>query len=70
MILCLIRLQICHSVVTRAEDICRIPPSKVVFVFVDANKRHIILEDPDQEIGNFRRQTVDAIKDMGCKYQE
>lgn len=59
-------IPICHSVVTRAEDICRIPPSKVVFVFVDANKRHIILEDPDQEIGNFRRQTVDAIKDMGC----
>lgn len=54
--------------VTRAEDICKIQPSKIVFVFVDANKRHIILEDPDQEIGGFRGQTVDAIREMGCKY--
>lgn len=61
-----VEIPICHSVVTRAEDICKIPPSKIVFVFVDANKRHIILEDPDQEIGGFRGQTVDAIKEMGC----
>lgn len=59
-------IPICHSVVTQAEDICKIPPSKIVFVFVDANKRHIILEDPDQEIGGFRGQTVDGIKEMGC----
>lgn len=59
-------IHICHSVVTRAEDVCKIPPSKIVFVFVDANKRHIILEDPNQEIGGFRGQTVDAIKEMGC----
>ncbi|XP_065930873.1 uncharacterized protein [Magallana gigas] len=61
-----VEIPICHSVVVRAEDICKIPPSKLVFVFVDANKRHIILEDPDQEIGGFRGQTVDAIKEMGC----
>lgn len=61
-----VKIPICHSVVTQAEDICKIPPSKIVFVFVDANKRHIILEDPDQEIGGFRGQTVDAIKEMGC----
>lgn len=61
-----VKIPICHSVVTQAEDICKIPPSKIVFVFVDANKRHIILEDPDQEIGGFRGQTVDSIKEMGC----
>lgn len=61
-----VEIRICHSVVTQAEEICKIPPSKMVFVFVDANKRHIILENPDQEIGGFRKQTVEAIQEMGC----
>ncbi|XP_062595374.1 uncharacterized protein LOC134256712 [Saccostrea cucullata] len=55
-----------HTKVRREDEISTIPPSKIVFVFVDANSRHIILENPDQEIGDFRRQSTEAILGMGC----
>jgi hypothetical protein len=56
-----------RTIVTREDEIHTIPASKVMFVFVEANSRHIILEDPAQEIGWFRKQTVEAILEMGCK---
>ncbi|XP_061165213.1 uncharacterized protein LOC133174166 isoform X2 [Saccostrea echinata] len=61
-----ISVRIRHTKVKQEDEISMIPPSKIVFVFVDANSRHIILENPDQEIGDFRRQTTEAILGMGC----
>ncbi|XP_062577225.1 uncharacterized protein LOC134239082 [Saccostrea cucullata] len=47
------------------NDILRIKPSKVVFVFVDFNERNIILEDPETEIGDLRRLTTQGLLNMG-----
>ncbi|XP_062577232.1 putative leucine-rich repeat-containing protein DDB_G0290503 [Saccostrea cucullata] len=49
-----------------SNDILRIKPSKVAFVFVDFNERNIILEDPETEIGDLRRLTTEGLLKMGC----
>ncbi|KAK3096768.1 hypothetical protein FSP39_003065, partial [Pinctada imbricata] len=48
-------------------DILTIPRSKVIIVYVEKNKRNIILEDPDQELGDLKRTTVEAACKMGAK---
>ncbi|KAK3097762.1 hypothetical protein FSP39_012961 [Pinctada imbricata] len=47
-------------------DILTIPRSKVIIVYVEKNQRNIILEDPDQELGDLRRTTVEAALKMGA----
>ncbi|KAK3097323.1 hypothetical protein FSP39_008629, partial [Pinctada imbricata] len=48
------------------DDILTIPRSKVIIVYVEKNQRNIILEDPDQELGDLRRTTVEAALKMGA----
>ncbi|KAK3107251.1 hypothetical protein FSP39_010274 [Pinctada imbricata] len=40
--------------------------SRLFIVYVDHNERNIILEDPDQELGDLRRTTVQAAIKMGA----
>ena len=41
---------------------------KLVVIFIDSNERHIILENPESEIGEFKNQATDVFISLGCKF--
>ncbi|CAC5421760.1 unnamed protein product [Mytilus coruscus] len=48
------------------SDALSIPRCRFVFVFVDFNERNVILENPDQELGDKKVVTVKACQKMGA----
>ncbi|CAC5421745.1 unnamed protein product [Mytilus coruscus] len=48
------------------SDALSIPRCHFVFVFVDFNERNVILENPDQELGDKKVVTVKACQKMGA----
>lgn len=49
-------------------DLMKIEPHKLVVIFIDSNRRHIILENPESEIGEFKKQATDVFISLGCKF--
>ena len=47
-------------------EITCIPRSKFIFIFVDFNERNVILENPEQDLGDKRSITVEAAQKMGA----
>jgi hypothetical protein len=46
-------------------EITCIPRSKFIFIFVDFNERNVILENPEQDLGDRKSITVEAAQKMG-----
>ena len=47
-------------------EITCIPRSKFIFIFVDFNERNVILENPEQDLGDKKSITVEAAQKMGA----
>ncbi|OWF42464.1 uncharacterized protein LOC110461012 [Mizuhopecten yessoensis] len=60
------KVKVTDVVIHGEGEIINIPPSKIVLVHVDFNARNIILENPEREIGELRRTTVQALWRMNA----
>ena len=58
-------MQIIPHLVRRHEDILDIPSARYIFIFVDFNERNVILEKPDQDLGDKKVVTVKAAQKLG-----
>ena len=58
-------MQIIPHLVRRHEDILHIPSARYIFIFVDFNERNVILEKPDQDLGDKKVVTVKAAQKLG-----
>ena len=61
-------MQIIPHLVRRHEDILDIPSARYIFIFVDFNERNVILEKPDQDLGDKKVVTVKAAQKLGGMY--
>jgi hypothetical protein len=61
-------MQIIPHLVRRHEDIPNIPLARYIFIFVDFNERNVILEKPDQNLGDKKVVTVNSAQKLGGMY--
>ncbi|XP_078323395.1 uncharacterized protein LOC111126901 isoform X5 [Crassostrea virginica] len=59
-------LSVKEEVIQNFGDLMKVEPHKLVIIFVDSNERHIILENPESEIGEFKNQATDVFISLGC----
>mmetsp|Transcript_1615 Transcript_1615/g.2520 ORF Transcript_1615/g.2520 Transcript_1615/m.2520 type:complete len:155 (+) Transcript_1615:127-591(+) len=59
-------LSVKEAVIQNFGDLMKVEPHKLVIIFVDSNARHIILENPESEIGDFKSQATDVFISLGC----
>ena len=61
-------MQIIPHLVRRHEDIPNIPSARYIFIFVDFNECNVILEKPDQNLGDKKVVTVNSAQKLGGMY--